>query len=58
MRDARCKILYDDTQYSALKEAGSIKTDYPIMETPLLTLVKEITERPNVKTFHLTKPTV
>jgi len=56
--DLLLAAFYDDTQYSALKEAGPIKTDYPIMETPLLTLVKEITERPNVKTFHLTMPTV
>lgn len=54
--DLLLAAFYDDTQYSALKEAGPIKTDYPIMETPLLTLMKEITERPNVKAFHLSMP--
>ena len=54
--DLLLAAFYDDTQYSALKDAGPIKTDYPIMETPLLTLMKEITERPNVKAFHLSMP--
>jgi len=54
--DLLLAAFYDDTQYSALKDAGPIKTDYPIMETPLLTLVKEITRRPNVKAFHLSMP--
>lgn len=50
--DLLLAAFYDDTQYSALKEAGPIGTEYPIMETPLLTLVKEITERPDIKAFH------
>lgn len=51
--DLLLAAFYDDTQYSALKEAGPIKTDYPLMETPLLTLVKELTERPSIKSFQL-----
>jgi oxaloacetate decarboxylase alpha subunit len=54
--DLLLAAFYDDTQYSALKKAGPIKTEYPIMETPLLTLVKEITERPDVKAFHFSEP--
>ena len=44
--------FYDDTQYTALKDAGPIKTDYALMETPLLTLVKEIADRSSIKSFH------
>lgn len=44
--------FYDDTQYDALKKAGPIATDYRLMETPLLTLVKELAERPSIKSFH------
>jgi len=35
-----------------LKDAGPIKTDYALMETPLLTLVREIADRPSIKSFH------
>ncbi|MDA7945908.1 MAG: pyruvate carboxylase subunit B [Hyphomicrobiaceae bacterium] len=54
--DLLLAAFYDDTQYSTLKDAGPIKTDYPLMETPLLTLVKEITGRPSIKSFHLSVP--
>ena len=54
--DLLLAAFYDVTQYSALKDAGPIKTNSPIMETPLLTLVKEITGRPSVKSFHLSIP--
>ncbi|MFT7576647.1 MAG: oxaloacetate decarboxylase alpha subunit [Alphaproteobacteria bacterium] len=50
--DLLLAAFYDDTQYRALKEAGSIQTEYPLMETPLLTLMKEISQRPSIKTFH------
>lgn len=50
--DLLLAAYYDDVQYSALKDAGPIRTDYPLMETPLLTLVKELANRPSVKTFH------
>ena len=51
--DLLLAAFYDDTQYDALKEAGAIGTDYPIMRTPLLTLVKELAERPAIKSFHI-----
>lgn len=51
--DLLLAAFYDDAQYRALKAAGPINTDYPLMETPLLTLVKELTTRPSVRSFHL-----
>ena len=51
--DLLLAAFYDDSQYSALKDAGPIKTEYPLMETPLLTLVKELANRPSIKAFHL-----
>mgnify|MGYP006356351659 CR=1 FL=1 len=45
--------FYDDVNFRALKEAGPINVEYPILETPLLTLVKELTKRPSVKSFTL-----
>ena len=53
--DLLLAAFYDDTQYNALKAAGPINTDYPIMETPLLTLVKELSKRPTIKSFHFSK---
>jgi oxaloacetate decarboxylase (Na+ extruding) subunit alpha len=51
--DLLLAAFYDDARYKALKDAGPIRTDYPLMETPLLTLVKELAERPSIKSFHL-----
>jgi oxaloacetate decarboxylase alpha subunit len=53
--DLLLAAYYDTTQYDALKAAGPIKTDYPLMETPLLTLVRELAARPSIKGFHLIK---
>jgi oxaloacetate decarboxylase (Na+ extruding) subunit alpha len=51
--DLLLAAFYDDAQYRSLKAAGPINTEYPLMETPLLTLVKELTARPSVRSFHL-----
>lgn len=51
--DLLLAAFYDDTQYRGLKDAGPIVTDYPLMETPLLTLVKELTARPTIRSFQL-----
>ena len=51
--DLLLAAFYDDTHYGALKEAGPIRTEYPLMETPLLTLVKELSLRPSIKSFRL-----
>lgn len=56
--DLLLAVFYDDGQYSALKEAGPIATGYPLMETPLLTLVKEITDRSQIKSFHFVQTSV
>ena len=50
--DLLLAAFYDDTQYAALKAAGPIDTDYPLMETPLLTLMKEVGERNSIRSFH------
>ena len=55
--DLLLAAFYDETQYGALKQAGPIATDYPLMETPLLTLVKELAQRPSVKAFHFIQKT-
>ncbi|MGI9411724.1 MAG: pyruvate carboxylase subunit B [Hyphomicrobiaceae bacterium] len=51
--DLLLAAFYDDSQYRALKDAGPIKTEYPLMETPLLTLVKELAGRTSIKRFQL-----
>ncbi len=51
--DLLLAAFYDDTQYRALKQAGPIATEYPLMETPLLTLLKELGKRPTIKSFSL-----
>lgn len=50
--DLLLAAFYDDGQYSALKAAGPIRTDYPLGETPLLTLIKGIAARPDITSFH------
>jgi oxaloacetate decarboxylase (Na+ extruding) subunit alpha len=54
--DLLLAAFYPGSQYQALKDAGPIRTDYPLMETPLLTLVKELAERPTIKSFRLVMP--
>ena len=51
--DLLLAAFYDDTQYSALKAAGPIKTEYSLAASPLVTLVKELAARPKVKGFSL-----
>ncbi|HET7381670.1 MAG TPA: hypothetical protein VFJ59_03670, partial [Pseudolabrys sp.] len=51
--DLLLAAFYPDTEYKALKAAGSIKTDYPLASTPIVTLAKEIALRPDIKSFHL-----
>ncbi len=51
--DLLLAAFYDDSHYRALKDAGPINTEYPIMDTPLLTLIKEIGSRPSIRAFHL-----
>lgn len=53
--DLLLAAFYDDRQYAALKAAGPIDTEYPLAETPLITLVKEIAARRDVRSFSFTK---
>ena len=50
--DVLLAAFYDDSLYGDMKNAGPIQTDYSLMETPLLTLVRELSERPEVSAFH------
>jgi oxaloacetate decarboxylase alpha subunit len=50
--DLLLAAFYPESEYSALKAAGPIKTDYPLASTPLVTLAKEIALRPDIKSFH------
>ncbi|MCG8543111.1 MAG: pyruvate carboxylase subunit B [Alphaproteobacteria bacterium] len=56
--DLLLAAFYDDAQYSALKAAGPIATAYPLMKTPLQTLVQEISQRPDITAFHFSCPAV
>jgi len=53
--DLLLAAYYSDREYQSLKAAGSIKTKYPLASTPLLTLVKEITQRRDIRSFHYMK---
>jgi len=50
--DLLLAAFYSDSECNALKAAGPIRTDYPLASTPLLTLVREITLRKDIKSFH------
>ena len=52
--DLLLAAYYDEREYGALKAAGSIETEYPIGETPLLSLVKALVQRPNLSSVRLT----
>jgi oxaloacetate decarboxylase alpha subunit len=51
--DLLLAAFYDGAQYRALKDAGPINTEYPLLGTPLLTLLKELSARPTIKGFQL-----
>ncbi len=53
--DLLLAAFYSETEYNALKAAGPIKTEYPMAATPLLTLLREIALRPDIKSFHYTQ---
>lgn len=53
--DLLLAAFYSDTEHRALKAAGPIKTDYPLAGAPLLTLLREIALRPDIKSFHYTR---
>jgi oxaloacetate decarboxylase alpha subunit len=51
--DLLLAAFYPDPEYRALKAAGPIPTDYPLLATPLCTLLKEITLRSDIKSIHV-----
>ncbi|MFI5014095.1 MAG: pyruvate carboxylase subunit B [Hyphomicrobiales bacterium] len=50
--DLLLAAFYADGEREALAAAGPITTDYPLASTPLLTLVKEIAQRRDLRSFH------
>jgi oxaloacetate decarboxylase alpha subunit len=55
--DLLLAAYYNGSEYQALKAAGPIKTDYPLAESPLLTLLREIAARPDIRSFHVAQRT-
>lgn len=51
--DLLLAAFYPDAECKALKAAGPIETSYPLLSTPLSTLLKELTLRPDIKSIHL-----
>ncbi len=50
--DILLSVFYNNTEFDALKNTGPIDTNYPIMETPLKTLIKGVTSKSEVTSFH------
>jgi oxaloacetate decarboxylase (Na+ extruding) subunit alpha len=50
--DLLLAAFYSRGEYDALKAAGPIRTDYPLAATPLATLLKEVAQRRDIRTFH------
>jgi oxaloacetate decarboxylase alpha subunit len=50
--DLLLAAFYADHEYRALKAAGPISTEYPLASTPLATLLKEVAQRPDIRSFH------
>jgi oxaloacetate decarboxylase alpha subunit len=51
--DLLLAAFYANREYSALKAAGPIETRYPLASTPLITLLREITQRRDIRSIHL-----
>jgi oxaloacetate decarboxylase alpha subunit len=50
--DLLLAAFYPDSECRALREAGPIRTEYPLSDTPLATLLKEVAVRPDIRSFH------
>jgi len=50
--DLLLAAFYPRSEFDALKAAGPIATEYPLGRTPLITLVKEIAQRRDIRSFH------
>jgi oxaloacetate decarboxylase alpha subunit len=53
--DLLLAAFYPDRECKALKAAGSINIDYPMASTPLITLLKEVTQRRDIRSFHFVR---
>ena len=53
--DLLLAAFYDRQQVEALQAAGPIRRDYPLGDTPIVSLVREIAERPDITSFHFVK---
>ena len=51
--DLLLAAFYSNREYSALKAAGPIETGHPLASTPLITLLREITQRRDIRSIHL-----
>lgn len=50
--DLLLAAFYPAGEVKALADAGPIQTSYPLADTPLATLLKEVALRPDIRTFH------
>lgn len=50
--DLLLAAFYPEGEVKALRDAGPIRTDYPLADTPLATLLKEVALRPDIRSFH------
>jgi oxaloacetate decarboxylase alpha subunit len=50
--DLLLAAYYAEREYDALKAAGPIDTSYPMASTPLITLIKEVAQRRDIRSFH------
>jgi len=53
--DLLLAVFYGDEQYAPLKAAGPIAQEYPIGKTPLLTLIKALSQHKDITSFRLVK---
>lgn len=54
--DLLLRAFYSPEQVRTLANAGPISVDYPVMETPLLTLLKELSIRGGIRSISCSKP--
>lgn len=50
--DLLLAAFYPESETRALRDAGPVKTSYPLQSTPLKTLLREISLRPDISSFH------
>jgi oxaloacetate decarboxylase alpha subunit len=51
--DLLLAAFYPEAELRALRDAGPIRTNYPLAGTPIATLLREIARRPDIRSFHL-----